>query len=183
VADASHSHQIWYITEPQMNITELYYIQAQNMHQNNLINVFMPNYMTKYTHEPADVISMKRNNWLTGTVIDLFFLSIDVDINTGHQKQFMNILRTEFYVSLTNTLDDNALRPGYNTYDFDAVSRFTDHYSPDNFLKCTIIPVHVRDHWLLCIIDPLYETSTPLIVYAKIIYISLQIFFDGIRQS
>ena len=84
--------------------------------------------------------------------IDLFLLSKDVDIVTGHQK------RTEFYVTLTNTLDDNTLRAGYNTYDFDAISRFTDHYSRDDFLKCTIIPVHVRDHWLLCIIDPLYET-------------------------
>jgi Ulp1 family protease len=134
------------------------YIHAQNMIASNLINVFMPNYMMKDTHEPSDIISMQRHNWLTGTIINLFLLSIDVDINTGHQKQFMNILRTEIYVTLTNTSDDNTLRPGYNTYDFDAVSRFTDHYSRDDFLKCTIIPVHVRDHWLLCIIDPLYET-------------------------
>jgi hypothetical protein len=64
VVDASPSHQIWNITEAQKNLTELYYIQAQNMHENNLINVLVPNYMTKYTNEPADVISIKRNNWL-----------------------------------------------------------------------------------------------------------------------
>jgi hypothetical protein len=62
----------------------------------------------------------------------------------------MNILRTEFHVTLTNTLDHNTL------------SRFTDHYSRGDFLKCTTIPVHIRDHRLLCIIDPLYETIDSL---------------------
>jgi Ulp1 family protease len=157
-APYAHPDHIWMLTEEQMNITELYYLQAQNMITSNLINVFMPNYMMKYTHEPSDVISMQRHNWLTGTIIDLFLLSIDVDIATGHQKHFMNILGTAFYVTLTNTLDDDTQRPGYNTYNFAAISTYTSHYTREDFFKCTIIPVHVTDHWLLCIIDPLNTT-------------------------
>ena len=56
------------------------------MQQKNLAIVFMPNYMQKYCHVPADVLSLQLHNWLTGTIIDLLLLSIDVDINTGNQR-------------------------------------------------------------------------------------------------
>lgn len=153
-----HENHIWELSTPQMQITDLYYTQAETMQRNNLINVFMPNYMTKYTHEPEDVISLKRQNWLTGTIIDLFLIAIDVDIVTGSQNNKMNILPTSFYATLTNTLDDDARRPAYNTYNFEAISQYTNHYMREDFLKCGIIPVHVRNHWLLCIIDPLHKT-------------------------
>jgi hypothetical protein len=61
----AHPDHIWILIEEQMNTTELYYLQAQNMIASNLINVFMPNYMMKYTHEPSDVISMRLISFLS----------------------------------------------------------------------------------------------------------------------
>ena len=70
----------------------------------------------------------------------------------------MNIFPTGFYASLSNILDDNDQRPNYYTYDYSAISRYVDHYAREDFLKSMIIPVHIRDHWLLCIIDPPQKT-------------------------
>ena len=150
--------KIWQLNENEMQIIEMYYLQAENMHQNNVTNVHMPNYLLKYCHEPQDVLSLKRNNWLTGTIIDVFLLSINVHINTGQDNNDINILPTTFYASLSNTLDDNLLRPRHNTYNFSAIRTYVDHYTREDFLKSTIIPVHIRDHWLLCIIDPPQKT-------------------------
>lgn len=149
---------VWQITNAEKNITEQYYLLAQNMLENNLTHDNMPNYMEKYCHFSGDVLSLKRHNWLTGTIIDTFLLTIDVDINTGEQKNVMNILRTGFYASLSNTLDDNEQRTDYNTYNYEAITRYVDHYTDGDFLKCTIIPIHIRDHWLLCIINPSQKT-------------------------
>lgn len=47
-----------------------------------------------------------------------------VDIVTCEQRNLINILATSFYASSSNTLVDNALRQGYNTYNFAAISRY-----------------------------------------------------------
>lgn len=114
----------------------------------------MPKYMEIYSHNPIDVLSLRRRNWLTDTIINTFFDAMDVNLENGTQKKIMNIFYTPFYSLLTTTTSDDVRTPQYNTYNMSAVRTFTDLFTADEFLKTFFIPIRIPGHWLLCIIDP-----------------------------
>ena len=126
----------WTLTKNQMELTEQYIQHAQCMVNDNHTHEDMPKFREKYAHSPTDVLSLKRQNWLTGTIIMNTFLdTLDLNTENGSQKNNMNILHTGFYGLLTTTLPGYANTPQYNTYNLDAVRTFTDHLSRSEFLK------------------------------------------------
>ena len=141
-----------------MKLTEQYIQHAQSMVNDNHTHEDMPKVREKYAHSPIDVLSLKRQNWLTGTIMNTFLDTLDLNTGNGSQKNNMNVLHTGFYSLLTTTLPGYASTPQYNTYNLGAVRMFTDHLSRSEFQKTFIIPIYIPGHWLMCIIDPQIKT-------------------------
>lgn len=104
-----------------------------------------------YAHNSTDVLSLERHNWLTGSIINSFLDTIDLNTDNGSHKKLMNILHTPFYDLLTTTLPGHVNTPQYNSYNIHAIQTFPDYLSQVDFLKTFI------GHWILCIIDPRYK--------------------------
>lgn len=154
----SERRKVWQIDNNEIQLTEEYMILATNMFNAGFINSFMPDSIQRFTHQPSDVLSLRKKEWLTGTIISTFLSCMILNVNDGTINYSTNILNHTFYTTLTNTSYDDASDPQWNTYDYNQVQNYTDHYTTENILKNFIIPIHVPSHWLLCIIDPPMKT-------------------------
>ena len=141
-----------------IQLTEQYLAQATAMIENDQSFTFMPDCNNRFTHFPSDALSLQNNNWLTGTIIDTFLNCMTTNVADGSTNNTMNVFNTSFYPKLVNTFHNDATCPGWNTYDYNGVTQYTNHFSREDILKTTIIPIHIPGHWLLCIIDPGMQT-------------------------
>lgn len=143
----------WQLTDHEILLTEEYYMLATVMMDDNRSLHSMPDINHQFTHFASDVVSAKPNAWLTGSIINTFLTCMQFNSTYGEQRNNVNVLNTFFYVLLTNTTDRHENQPEWNTYNYNAVREFKSHYTKEDLLKDTIIPIHIPQHWLLCIIS------------------------------
>ena len=149
---------VWHTQPNDIQLTEQYLIQATAMIENDQPFTFMPDCNNKFTHFPSDALSLQNNNCLTGTIMDTFLKCMTTNVADGSTNNTMNVFNTSFYPKLVNTFHNDTTCPGWNTYNYNGVTQYTNHFSREDILKTTIIPIHIPGHWLLCIIDPSMQT-------------------------
>jgi Ulp1 family protease len=93
--------------------------------------------------------------------MDTFLYCMTINVADGSSNDTMNVFittsnvfNTSLCAQLVNTFHNDITCPGWNTYNYDAVTRYTNHYTRADILKTFFIPIY----WLLCIIDPTMET-------------------------
>ena len=150
--------KIWHIAPNEVQLTEQYLEQATHMINNDQPNSFMPDYNSRFTHFPSDALSLRNHTWLTGTIMDVFLYSMTIDVTNGNINDAINVFNTSFYARLLNTFHNDASHPEWNTYNYTAVTNYTTHFTRTDILKTSIIPIHIPNHWLLCIIEPSTKT-------------------------
>ena len=80
----------WSLNDSQVVLTDKYVQHAQRMVNDNYTHDDMPKCGERYANNSIDVLSLRRRNWLTGTIMDTFLDTMDLNTESGTQIFFTN---------------------------------------------------------------------------------------------